>query len=59
MSLPSEDFVVQWKCVTWRERRVDQERCIALVSHPTPNESDAAGTRFALEMGAPQSRLSR
>ena len=54
-TLTPQDFVAKWKRVTSRERQVAQEHFIDLchlVGHPTPNEHDPSGTRFAFEMGA-------
>jgi hypothetical protein len=50
-----QDFVVKWKRVTSRERQTVQEHFLdpcALIGHPTPNEDDPIGKRFAFELGA-------
>jgi hypothetical protein len=55
MPLTPQDFVAKWKRVTSRERQTAQEHFLdlcALIGHPTLNESDSTGTRFAFEMGA-------
>src|SRR5215212_2235156 len=54
MPLTPQDFVSKWKRVTAREKQTYQEHFIDLchlVGHPTPNEYDGTGTRFAFEMG--------
>jgi type II restriction/modification system DNA methylase subunit YeeA len=54
MPIIPQEFVTKWKRVTSRERQAVQEHFIdlcALVGHPTPNEYDPSGTRFAFEMG--------
>jgi hypothetical protein len=48
------DFVTKWKRVTAREKQTYQEHFIDLchlVGHPTPNDYDPTGRRFAFEMG--------
>jgi restriction-modification enzyme MmeI-like protein len=55
MLLTPQDFVSKWKRVTAREKQTYQEHFIDLchlVGHPTPNEVDPTGRRFAFEMGA-------
>lgn len=55
MALTPQDFVSKWKPVTSREKQTYQEHFIdlcRLVGHPTPNEADPTGTRYAFEMGA-------
>src|SRR5512141_490850 len=55
MPLTPQDFVSKWKRVTAREKQTYQEHFIDLchlVGHPTPNDYDPTGTRFAFEMGA-------
>jgi hypothetical protein len=50
-----QDFVSKWKRVTSREKQTYQEHFIdlcRLVDHPTPNEADPTGKRYAFEMGA-------
>ncbi len=54
MALTPQDFVSKWKRVTAREKQTYQEHFIDLcnlVGHPTPNEYDPTGRRFAFEMG--------
>jgi hypothetical protein len=54
MPLTPQDFVSKWKRVTAREKQTYQEHFIDLcnlVGHPTPNEYDPTGRRFAFEMG--------
>src|SRR5215216_3572105 len=54
MPLTPQDFVSKWKRVTAREKQTYQEHFLdlcQLVGHPTPNEYDGTGTRFAFEMG--------
>ena len=54
MPLTPQDFVSKGKRVTAREKQTYQEHFIDLchlVGHPTPNEVDPTGRRFAFEMG--------
>src|SRR5215216_232798 len=54
MPLTPQDFVSKWKRVTAREKQTYQEHFIDLchlVGHPTPNDYDPTGRRFAFEMG--------
>jgi hypothetical protein len=54
MPLTPQDFVSKWKRVTAREKQTYQEHFLDLchlVGHPTPNEYDPTGRRFAFEMG--------
>jgi type II restriction/modification system DNA methylase subunit YeeA len=57
-TITPNEFVAKWKHVTSRERQVAQEHFIDLchlVGHPTPNEDDHTGKRFAFEMGVNKS----
>src|SRR6266498_4224106 len=54
MPLTPQDFVSKWKRVNAREKQTYQEHFIDLchlVGHPTPNDYDPTGRRFAFEMG--------
>jgi len=54
MPLTPQDFVSKWKRVIAREKQTYQEHFIDLchpVGHPTPNDFDPTGRRFAFEMG--------
>ena len=54
MPLTPQDFVSKWKHVTAREKQTYQEHFLDLcnlVGHPTPNEYDPTGRRFAFEIG--------
>ncbi len=54
-NITANQFRDKWKHNTSKERSVAQEHFIdlcALVAHPTSNEADPSGTRYAFEFGA-------